>query len=99
MINSANWPETRRNVWTTLLKARAIENQCYVAGSNRIGTDGTGIKYCGDSIFIDPMGEIISSAGAEGEGYISAEISISELKDFRKKFPVLNDMDDFTLNT
>jgi omega-amidase len=99
MINSANWPETRRNVWTTLLKARAIENQCYVAGCNRIGTDATGIKYCGDSIIIDPRGEIISSAGTEGECYVSAEISISELKDFRKKFPVLSDMDEFTLNT
>ena len=62
MIYSANWPESRRNVWNTLLKARAIENQCYVAGANRIGTDGDGIKYCGDSMIINPRGEIIASA-------------------------------------
>ena len=99
MINSANWPETRRNVWTTLLKARAIENQCYVAGSNRAGTDNTDTKYCGDSMIIDPRGEIISSAAPEGERSVSAEISLTELKDFRKKFPVLNDMDDFTIIT
>ena len=64
MIIAANWPESRREVWITLLKARAIENQCYVAGANRIGTDGEGIKYCGDSVIINPRGEIIASANS-----------------------------------
>ena len=98
MIYAANWPEVRQNVWTTLLKARAIENQCYVAGSNRTGTDGEGIKYCGDSMIINARGELIAFAEDEKECSISAEISLTELSDFRKKFPVMNDADDFTIN-
>jgi len=98
IIYSANWPEIRRNVWNILIKARAIENQCYVAGSNRIGTDGMGIRYCGDSTIINPRGESIVSADHDKECSISAEISITELSDFRRKFPVMNDADDFTIN-
>jgi predicted amidohydrolase len=98
IIYSANWPETRRNVWTTLLKARAIENQCFVAGSNRIGIDGEGIRYCGDSMIINPRGEIISSAEDNGECLVSSEISITELNSFRKKFPVKKDADGFSIN-
>jgi predicted amidohydrolase len=97
IIYSANWPETRRNIWTTLLKARAIENQCYVAGSNRTGIDGAGIRYCGDSMIINPRGEIILSAEGDGEYSVSTEISITELNGFRKKFPVLSDADGFTI--
>jgi omega-amidase len=97
MINSANWPETRSNVWNTLLKARAIENQCYVVGSNRIGIDGAGIKYCGDSMIINPRGEVISSININEENSISGEISMKELSDFRKKFPVHNDADSFKI--
>ena len=99
IIYAANWPETRQNAWTALLKARAIENQCYVAGSNRTGTDGAGIKYCGESMIIDPQGEVLSSAGTEDNCLVSAEISITELYHFRKKFPVFNNADDFTINT
>ena len=98
IIYSANWPETRRNVWTTLLKARAIENQCFVVGSNRIGIDGEGIRYCGDSMIINPRGEIISSAEDNGECLVSSEISITELNSFRKKFPVKKDADGFSIN-
>jgi len=94
LINSASWPEARRDVWITLLRARAIENQCYVAGANRIGTDGKGISYFGDSMIINPKGEIIASAERE-ECIISAELSMEELFDFRAKFPVLNDADKF----
>ena len=97
IIYSANWPESRRDVWNTLLRARAIENQCYVAGSNRNGTDDAGIKYCGDSMIINPRGEIIVSASLDTECSVSAEISMNELLEFRKKFPVLNDADDFTI--
>ena len=98
IIYAANWPESRRNVWTTLLRARAIENQCYVAGSNRTGTDGAGIVYCGDSMIINQRGEIIINAGNERNCSASAEISPTDLSDFRKKFPVFNDADDFTIN-
>ena len=97
LINSANWPAPRRNVWLTLLKARAIENQCFVAGANRIGIDGIGVKYTGDSMIINPRGEIIASAGKDKECSISAEISIPELKEFRKKFPVMHDADKFII--
>jgi omega-amidase len=98
MINAANWPESRREVWLTLLKARAIENQCYVAGANRIGTDGAGIKYSGDSAIINPRGMIIASAKSDAESSITGEVSMDELSDFRKKFPVNNDADNFILN-
>lgn len=97
IIYAANWPEARQNVWNTLLKARAIENQCYVAGSNRTGTDGAGIGYCGDSMIINLRGEIITNAGKERNCTASAEISMVELDDFRRKFPVINDADDFTM--
>jgi omega-amidase len=95
LINSANWPESRRDVWVTLLKARAIENQCFVAGANRIGIDGTGTKYSGESVIVEPRGEFIASARRNEECTVSGEISIDELAGFRKKFPVLNDADDF----
>ena len=97
LINSADWPASRRNVWITLLKARAIENQCYVAGANRIGTDGNGVKHTGDSMIINPYGEIIASADKNKECPVSAEISIPELREFRKKFPVFKDADKFII--
>ena len=96
LINSANWPQARRDAWSALLRARAIENQCYVAGSNRIGVDGEGIKYCGESMIINPRGEIIASAVPDTECTAAAEISITELSAFRKKFPVLRDADRFS---
>jgi omega-amidase len=98
MICAANWPESRRDVWKTLIKARAIENQCYVAGSNRIGTDGKAIKYCGDSMIIDPRGKTITSAIPNENCSLTGEISMTGLFEFRKKFPVFTDADDFTLN-
>ena len=97
LINSASWPEARREVWITLLKARAIENQCFVAGANRTGIDGNGIKHYGDSMIINPRGEIIASAKNE-EGVFSAPVSMTELNEFRKKFPVQPDADDFTIH-
>jgi predicted amidohydrolase len=97
LINSANWPESRRDVWLSLLKARAIENQCYVAGVNRIGVDGKEIKYCGDSVIFGPYGEIISRGTMNKESLISGEISLSGLSEFRNKFPVFNDADKFRI--
>lgn len=97
-IYSANWPEARINVWDTLIKARAIENQCFVAGSNIIGTDGNGIKYCGNSVIISPRGEVISFAETGKTCSITSDISLEELTDFRAKFPVSNDADNFSLS-
>ena len=97
LINSANWPVARNAVWMTLLKARAIENQCYVAAANRLGTDGTGMNYFGDSVLIDPRGNIISTPVNDKECIVSGEISMRVLSDFRKKFPVLRDADQFAI--
>ena len=97
LINSANWPESRRDVWITLLKARAIENQCFVAGANRVGTDGTGIKYCGDSLILNPFGEMIGIAGRYAEEILTCEISIDDLNTFRNKFQVWKDADDYSI--
>jgi predicted amidohydrolase len=98
MIYAANWPEARREVWNTLLKARAIENQCYVAGANITGTDGEGINYCGDSAIINPRGEVLASASPNTEAVISADLYLPELTDFRNKFPVFNDADSFEIS-
>jgi predicted amidohydrolase len=97
MINSANWPESRRDVWLTLLKARALENQCYVVAANVTGTDGNGIFYRGDSMIISPKGTIISTASSATGISVTSDISLSELEAFRKKFPALNDADEFTI--
>lgn len=98
LINSANWPESRSEVWITLLKARALENQCFVAGVNRIGIDGAGISYCGDSMILGPKGETIAEGKQNEESIVSGDISIDELSGFRRKFPVWKDGDDFTIN-
>lgn len=98
LINTANWPAPRREVWDILLKARAIENQSFVAGVNRIGEDANGIKYIGDSSVIDPKGKPIISANENQEQLVSAKLSKQLLDKFRINFPVLPDGDDFQLD-
>ena len=98
LVYVANWPASRSEVWSALLKARAIENQCFVIGVNRTGTDGTGLNYSGDSMIIDPRGVIVSSVKPNTEDTFTKEISMSDLREFRTKFPVLNDADDFVIN-
>ncbi len=95
LVNVANWPAVRNPVWEILLKARAIENQCFVVGANRVGTDGKGIAYIGNSLIIDPKGEIILQA-SNIEGIFTGMINLGEMHEFRKNFPVLNDRDKFT---
>ncbi|MGV8136836.1 MAG: amidohydrolase [Mangrovibacterium sp.] len=96
MINCANWPGSRSDVWKTLLKARAIENQVYVAGVNRIGIDANKINYKGDSMVIDPKGKEMVTA-TEKEEILPAKLSKASLDQFREKFPVLPDADNFSL--
>lgn len=91
VIVSASWPGSRREHWMTLLKARAIENQCYIAGCNRTGHGG-GIDYSGDSMVIAPDGTVISLADAGKAQLIYADISADTVNDLRRSFPVLNDM-------
>ena len=92
----ANWPERRVFAWNQLLIARAIENQCYVAGVNRIGDDGNQIYHSGDSAVLNFKGEYLFKAGNED---ITRTITISKepLSAFRKEFPVLRDADEFNL--
>ena len=87
----ANWPDSRIDHWKTLLKARAIENQCFIIGVNRIGIDGYGLEYSGNSLIFDPMGKEVSSEKIDNECLI-AEINPYETEIIRKKFPFLKDM-------
>ncbi len=93
----ASWPTPRIEAWLTLLRARAIENQCYVAGVNRVGTDPL-CEYCGGTLLIDPYGRTVASCKKGEPDVATANIDIEELIKFRHKFPVLNDADNFTLN-
>jgi len=87
----ANWPSTRKDHWETLLKARAIENQCFVIGVNRAGKDGNGIRYPGASHIFDPLGKDICSGGAR-EQFIGCEIDPEAVIKVRSQFPFLEDM-------
>ncbi len=92
----ASWPASREDAWNTLLRARAIENQCYVAGVNRVGTDPV-CAYAGGSMLIDPYGRTLAACPQPVESTASAPIDTEKLQAFRRKFPVLNDADAFTI--
>jgi len=85
----ANWPKKRRAHWTTLLRARAIENQAWVVGLNRVG-EGGGIEYAGDSMIVDPWGEVVCAATRD-ETMLLADIDPTRVREARSKFPVLPD--------
>jgi predicted amidohydrolase len=85
----ANWPATRRDHWLTLLRARAIENQAYVVGVNRVGQGGK-LTYSGDSMIVGPFGEICAQAGAE-ETIISADVDPQQVQKVRAEYPFLQD--------
>jgi len=97
LVYSVNWPQARTEVWNTLLKARAIENQVYVVGANRVGVDGNSIAYSGNSQLIDPKGNVLASVEEFTENIVAAQFSYSELNKFRTDFPVLNDADKFSI--
>jgi predicted amidohydrolase len=92
----ANWPAPRAHAWKTLLRARAIENLACVIGVNRVGTDGNGIDYAGDSVALDPLGQPL----VEGDGHVcvlEAVFSAEQLRGHRERFPAQLDADDFEL--
>jgi len=97
MIYVANWPMARREAWISLLKARAIENLSFVVGVNRVGKDGRGLDYSGDSMLVDPKGEVLSSIKAGAVSQQTLEISKEELRSFRDKFPAGMDTDLFEI--
>ena len=96
LIYVANWPERRSLAWKTLLQARAIENQCYVIGVNRVGNDGNNIYHSGDSMIIDPMGEIMYYKKDE-EDVFTISLDKEHLKTIREKLPFLKDADHFMI--
>ncbi len=94
LIYVANWPQRRNHAWKSLLTARAIENQCYVIGVNRVGADGNNIEHSGDSCVISPLGETIYHKAFEEDIY-TITLNKSEVEDVRNKFPFWKDADDF----
>lgn len=86
----ANWPAARESHWLALLRARAIENQAYVAAVNRCGRDPN-VAYSGRSQIIDPRGEVLADGGSD-QGVIRAELDLGALRDYRRKFPALSDI-------
>lgn len=96
MIYVANWPERRSHAWKTLLQARAIENQSYVVGVNRVGIDGNNINHSGDSMIIDPLGEALYHK-KEQEDIFTITLDKEHLNTVREKFPFWKDADDFNI--
>lgn len=94
IIYVASWPIARKIAWNTLIRARAIENQCYVAAVNRVGVDQFGV-YSGDSVLISPYGENVVVAEESKVDMVSAELDMDKLNHFREKFPVLDDADTY----
>jgi omega-amidase len=96
LIYVANWPDKRMHAWKTLLCARAIENQCYVVGVNRVGTDGNQIYHSGSSLVIDPLGEVLYHMH-DVEDVFTIVLEKEKLEEVRTKFPFWKDGDDFTI--
>lgn len=96
IVYVANWPVSRIEAWKTLIRARAIENQCYVAAINRVGND-PGNSYNGSTTFVDYLGRAIAEAEDGKEEAIQGCIDMQALNDFRKSFPALRDADKYTL--
>ena len=97
LIYVANWPKVRSDAWTSLLRARAIENQAFVVGVNRVGLDGNGIEYSGDSRFFSPKGDRLDQVISGKEMISIVTIDLKMLNDFRENFPVFDDGDLFKL--
>jgi omega-amidase len=96
LVYVANWPERRSHAWKTLLQARAIENQCYVIGVNRVGDDGNEIHYAGESMVVDPMGEVLYQK-KEDEDIFTIALDKKQLDTVREKLPFWKDADKFMI--
>ena len=97
LIYVANWPAKRRNAWKTLLCARAIENQCYVIGVNRVGMDYNHHQYSGNTMIIDPLGEILYHKEEE-EDINTITLNKKDLSNIRISLPFLSDADSFIIH-
>ena len=98
LIYVANWPDRRIHAWKTLLCARAIENQCYVIGVNRVGNDANNIYHSGNSLVVDPLGEVLYYK-ADEEDVFTITLEKNRLLEARAKFPFLKDADDFRISS
>lgn len=96
LINVANWPQKRSAVWKTLLTARAIENQAYVIGVNRVGVDGNNHPYDGNSMIIDPLGEVLYLK-EDDEDIFTYTLRKERISEVRAHYPFLNDADDYII--
>lgn len=96
LIYVANWPERRNHAWKTLLCARAIENQSYVVGVNRVGKDGHQINHSGDSMIVDPLGQVLYYK-SENEDSVYMELEKNVVLEAREKFPFGKDADSFSI--
>ena len=94
----ANWPAARRHAWRTLLMARAIENQAFVLGCNRVGTDGNGVQYSGDSLIVDYLGQAVADQAVAQPAVLRATLDYAQLKQHRQQFPAHLDADAFVLS-
>lgn len=86
----AEWPRERTDHWITLLKARAIENQCYIVASNTVGTQSNGTTFAGNSMTINPFGEILAEANQETDEIITANLDLNDIKKIRSDIPIFN---------
>lgn len=91
-VFTAEWPEKKSEVWNTLLRARAIENQAYIVGVNRVGIDDSNIKYKGETMILNMKGRVVAQA-TEGECVVTGEINMEDLVAFREYFRVAKDWD------
>ena len=98
LVVVANWPEPRREAWRTLLRARAIENLACVAAVNRVGRDGNGLDYAGDSAVLDALGQPLVELG-RSEQVVTVRLDPEPLLAHRRRFPAWMDADQFTLST
>jgi len=97
LLYTANWPVGRAEAWKALLVARAMENQAFVAGINRVGEDGNGLVYAGESMVVDPSGSITGFGEKNTEMVVQASVSMTALKNHRESFPFGQDWDRFQL--
>lgn len=97
LIYVANWPDARMMAWDTLLKARAIENMCFVAAVNRVGLDNNGLNYTGHSAVYDAMGETLLSLKTGEEAFEKVSLDAGHIKEVRSKFRFLKDRDEFKI--
>ena len=94
----ANWPAARRHAWRTLLQARAIENQAFVLGCNRVGCDGNGVDYSGDSMVVDYTGQAVAELAPKQAAVLCATLDYAQLAQYRQNFPAYLDADRFQLD-